>query len=118
MVFVQLNSLDAGVNSSLVIDEISSTIIEQYSKENLEVSKTEENLPNTKGVITTALVIQFGLGVAQSLTASAIGAIAAIAIKKLFTKKEADTVKIIIEDNKVTVQSSKDVNIDVVISLK
>lgn len=115
---IKMNSLTQNVNSALLLDEITDAITEPYSKENFSIDKSEECVPGTKGIITTASVIKFVAGVAKELTVAMIKTIALSAVKKIFTKKQADSVQILIEDNKVTIKSDADINIDIVIIVK
>ena len=115
---IEMNSLTQNVNSALLLDEITDAITEPYSKEKCSIDKSKGCIPSTKGIITTASVIKFAAGVAKELTVAMIKTIALSAVKKIFTKKQADSAQILIEDNKVTIKSDADINIDVVIIVK
>ena len=115
MAIVEMKAVQVGVESSLLIEEVARSFIEEYGKNSLDVDKSEENLPNTKGIITTAMVISFVSGVAQGLTVSAICAIVSVAVKRIFTKKEVDEISITIEDNCVIVKSNDKVHVNVII---
>ncbi|MGN0268083.1 MAG: hypothetical protein ACI4D7_10440 [Lachnospiraceae bacterium] len=117
MTSIEMKASTIGVKSSHLMEEVAELFIKEYGKKSLSVNKSEENLPNTKGIITTAIVIDFISGVAQGLTVSAISAIVSVAIKKVFTKKEADEITITIEDNCVIVESCNEVNVNVVIKV-
>lgn len=112
---IKMNSITHNVDSSLLLDEIANAVIEPYSKEKFSVEKKEEAVPNTKGIVTTALVVNFIAGVAKELTVAVIKSIALSAIKKIFTRKEAESVQVLIEGDKVTIKSTGDINIDIVI---
>ena len=110
---IKMDSLIHNSDSSLLIDEIASAIAEVYSEENVSIEKSQENLRSTKGIITTAVVAEFMNEVAKTLTVAAIEAIVCAAVKKIFTKKEVESVQIKIEDDKITVKASDNVDIEI-----
>ena len=118
MDYIEISSLTHNAYSSLLLNEIENSITERYNQEEYNLKKEKESIPGTKGIITTALVIEFVTEIVQRLTVEAIKAIASMAVKKIFTKKEAGSVQILIEDNKVIVKSNGDVNIDIVIRVE
>lgn len=118
MKYIKINSDIHNADSSLLINEIASTIIEPYGKDEFKIEKYEESIPNTKGIITTAVAIDFAIGVVQGLAVNVIAAIVSRAVKKIFTKKEANSIQISVEDSKIIVKSNGDINIEIEVTIE
>ena len=115
MATVEINSLIIGVESSLLIEEMSRILTETYDRQSVSINQTNTSMPNTKGVITTAVVINFALGVTTGLTVAVITSMASLAIKKIFNKKEADEASIVVKKDSVSIKISDKVEVTVVI---